>query len=35
MIKRNPNMARLKTGYLFPEIQARKEQFLAQNPGAD
>lgn len=35
MIKRNPNMARLKANYLFPEIQKRKEQFIAQNPKAD
>lgn len=34
MIKRNRNLARLKNGYLFPEILKRKLQFLAENPGA-
>lgn len=33
-MKRNPNMTVLKASYLFPEINARKRQFLAQNPDA-
>jgi LL-diaminopimelate aminotransferase len=32
MIKRNENMAKLKGGYLFPEILRRKKQFLSENP---
>lgn len=35
MIKRNVNLAKLKKGYLFPEIQMRKMKFLAENPHAD
>ena len=34
MIKRNCNLAKLKNGYLFPEIQKRKLTFLAKNPHA-
>lgn len=34
MIKRNSNLAKLKSGYLFPEIIKRKLKFLSQNPGA-
>lgn len=33
-MKRNPNMSRLKASYLFPEINARKQAFLAKNPTA-
>ena len=33
-MKRNSNMSRLKTNYLFPEINLRKKQFLAKNPNA-
>lgn len=32
MIKRNKNFSALKANYLFPEINARKKQFLAQHP---
>jgi LL-diaminopimelate aminotransferase len=32
MIKRNREMERLKTGYLFPEISLRKREFLAKHP---
>lgn len=34
MIKRNVNLAKLKGGYLFPEINKRKRKFLAENPDA-
>jgi LL-diaminopimelate aminotransferase len=34
MIQRNSNMVKLKSGYLFPEINLRKRQFLAKHPGA-
>ncbi len=34
MIKRNPNLNLLKTSYLFPEVTARRKQFLAKRPGA-
>lgn len=34
MVKRNPNMAKLQSGYLFPEINRRKMEFLAKNPKA-
>jgi LL-diaminopimelate aminotransferase len=34
MVKRNPNMAKLQSGYLFPEIARRKNEFLAKNPKA-
>lgn len=33
-MKRNPSMAKLKTNYLFPEINQRKRQFLAEHPEA-
>jgi LL-diaminopimelate aminotransferase len=33
-MRRNPTMARLKANYLFPEINMRKRQFLAQRPDA-
>jgi LL-diaminopimelate aminotransferase len=33
-MKRNPNIARLKTNYLFPEINLRKKQFLSEHPDA-
>lgn len=33
-MKRNPNMTLLTANYLFPEINARKRQFLAQHPEA-
>jgi LL-diaminopimelate aminotransferase len=33
-MKRNPNMARLKANYLFPEINLRKKEFLARHPEA-
>ncbi len=32
MIKRNTHLAKLKNGYLFPEINKRKLQFLSKNP---
>ncbi len=34
MVKRNENMARLVAGYLFPEINRRKAEFLKRNPDA-
>jgi LL-diaminopimelate aminotransferase len=34
MIHRNPDLAKLAGGYLFPEINRRKQLFLKQNPGA-
>lgn len=34
MVKRNENIAKLPGGYLFPEINRRKKEFLAKNPGA-
>ena len=34
MVKRNPNMAKLQSGYLFPEIARRKNEFLRKNPKA-
>jgi LL-diaminopimelate aminotransferase len=34
MVKRNTNMAKLTAGYLFPEINRRKREFLQKNPGA-
>src|SRR5579872_2149556 len=34
MVKRNCHFDKLKAGYLFPEINARKKQFLAQHPHA-
>jgi LL-diaminopimelate aminotransferase len=35
MPERNPSIAALKAGYLFPEIQRRKEAFLKTKPDAD
>ena len=34
MAKRNPNIAKLQGGYLFPEIGRRKNEFLEKNPNA-
>ena len=34
MVKRNPNMAKLQSGYLFPEIARRKNDFIKKNPNA-
>ena len=34
MIKRNPNLANLKAGYLFPEIAKRRREYAASHPGA-
>src|SRR3989338_8854197 len=34
MSKRNPNIAKLQSGYLFPEINRRKREFLQKNPNA-
>lgn len=34
MVKRNPNIAKLPGGYLFPEISKRKKAFLAKHPDA-
>jgi LL-diaminopimelate aminotransferase len=34
MVKRNPHMAKLNSGYLFPEINKRKKALLARNPNA-
>lgn len=34
MVKRNENMAKLQSSYLFPEIARRKNEFLAKNPQA-
>lgn len=34
MAKRNPNMAKLHSSYLFPEIARRKKEFLDKNPKA-
>jgi LL-diaminopimelate aminotransferase len=35
MVKRNPHFAKLQAGYLFPEINKRKQAYLAQHPQAD
>jgi LL-diaminopimelate aminotransferase len=35
MTKRNAQLSRLKSGYLFPEINRRKRAFLASNPQAE
>lgn len=32
MVKRNPNLAKLNAGYLFPEIHRRRTLFLEKNP---
>lgn len=34
MTKRNPNLAKLPAGYLFPEIAKRKRAFIEKNPAA-
>ncbi len=34
MVKRNQDMAKLQAGYLFPEINRRKKEFLEKNPDA-
>lgn len=34
MVKRNPNMAKLQSSYLFPEINRKKNEFLVKNPNA-
>lgn len=34
MTKRNPHLDRLKTNYLFPEINQRKKEFLLKHPKA-
>lgn len=34
MVKRNPHFAKLKSGYLFPEINKRKQAFLKRCPDA-
>lgn len=34
MVKRNPHMAKLQAGYLFPEIAKRKQAFLQKFPHA-
>jgi len=34
MAKRNPNISKLQAGYLFPEINRRKNIFLKENPDA-
>lgn len=34
MVKINPSLAALKSGYLFPEIQKRKKEFLIESPDA-
>ena len=34
MAKRNPNMAKLQSSYLFPEISRRKKEFFDKNPNA-
>lgn len=34
MVKRNPHLAKLNAGYLFPEINKRKKALLARNPQA-
>jgi len=35
MVQRNKNFAKLQAGYLFPEINRRKTEFLAKNPEAN
>ena len=34
MVKINPHLGKLKSNYLFPEIQKRKNDFLAEEPNA-
>ena len=33
-MKRNKNLSKLQSGYLFPEINRRKKEFLKKNPNA-
>lgn len=35
MLARNPHIASLEAGYLFPEINKRKKRFLEKNPNAE
>jgi LL-diaminopimelate aminotransferase len=35
MVKRNQNMEKLQAGYLFPEVNRRKNKFLEKNPDAN
>ncbi len=35
MVQRNKNFAKLQAGYLFPEINRRKNEFIANNPDAE
>ncbi|MCB9362390.1 LL-diaminopimelate aminotransferase [Candidatus Woesearchaeota archaeon] len=35
MVKRNKNFAKLQAGYLFPEINRRKKEFMEKHPDAD
>ncbi|CUI17110.1 L,L-diaminopimelate aminotransferase [Candidatus Protochlamydia naegleriophila] len=35
MVKRNLHLAKLQSGYLFPEITKRKKAFLEKNPSAE
>lgn len=35
MAKRNTNIAKLQSGYLFPEIKKRKNEYLKKNPNAN
>ena len=34
MLNRNPNLANIKAGYLFPEIAKRRREFAVANPDA-
>lgn len=34
MVTRNPHLAKLQAGYLFPEIQKRKQAYLTRHPEA-
>ncbi len=34
MVERNPNLAKLRAGYLFPEIARRKKAVIEENPEA-
>ena len=34
MVKRNPHFAKLQAGYLFPEINKRKQAYLSEHPEA-
>lgn len=33
-VKRNPNMAKLQAGYLFPEVARRRREHQEANPDA-